>query len=199
MKTNVPGKITDSLVHAGAVPSEDRALYEYGVRQGIVLVINVVTFVLIGLLMGMVWQSIIFMLAYNPIRSYAGGYHAGTPLTCYLLSIPTIFAVLSGVKFVSWNGYLFSIIILSAGIVIMLLAPVEDSHKPLNGREKEVYKGRARIYSLILAGAAIILWFLGMKQTSLSIVMALGVAAVMLILGAVKNRNLFEKKRRNDV
>ncbi len=195
MKRNVSARITDSLVSAGAVPSEDKALYEYGIRMGIWMVINVATAVLIGLLMGMLWQSIVFLLAYNPVRTYAGGYHASNSFTCYLLSIPMMLAVLFGIKLVPWGNYILMTSLLCAVILIEILAPVEDSHKPLNGREKVVYKGRARFYSLILTGAAIILWFIGMKQSSLSIVMALGVAAVMLILGAIKNRVLLKEKK----
>jgi Membrane protein putatively involved in post-translational modification of the autoinducing quorum-sensing peptide len=192
--TNVPGKITASLVNAGAVPSEDKALYEYGIRQGLVLVINIVTLVMVGLLMGMVWQSIVFLLTYNPIRSYAGGYHAGTQLTCYLLSIPVMLAALFGIKLIPWSMSVVFIALIFTGITVLLLAPVEDLNKPLDKLEKAVYGKRARIALLLLSGAAIALWFAGMKQTSLSIVMALGVASVMLILGAIKNHILIEKK-----
>lgn len=194
MKNNVPAKITKSLIKAGAVPPEDSALYEYGIRMGFLLVINIATAVLIGLFLGMVWQCIIFLIAYNPVRTYAGGYHAGTPLACYLLSIPMVVAVLLGIKLIPWNGYICAIALFIALMIIVLLAPVEDRNKPLNEREKTVYGRRAGVYSAVLSGMAVTLWFAGMEQISLSIVMALGVAAVMLVLGAVKNSNYEEKK-----
>ncbi|MEL7656360.1 MAG: accessory gene regulator B family protein [Bacillota bacterium] len=194
MKNNVPGRITESLISVGAVPPEDKAIYEYGIKMGLFMVINVATAVLIGLMLGMIWQSIVFLLAYNPVRSYVGGYHASTQLNCYLLSIPMMLAMLLAIKLVPWNGYICILALLCAVVVIEILAPVEDPNKPLNEREKKVYKGRARIYSATLSGAAIILWFAGMKQISLSIVMALVVAAVMLILGAIKNRRIIEEK-----
>ena len=194
MKNNISARITDSLVEAGAVPTEDKALYEYGIRQGIVLVINIATAVLIGLVLEMFWQSIIFLLAYNPVRIYAGGYHARTPLACYLLSIPMMFALLLGIRMIPWNGYVCVIVLICIAVITEVLAPVADPNKPLNEREKIVYKGRARAYSAILTGAALMLWFAGMKQTSLSIIMALGVAAIMLILGAFKNRKIIIEK-----
>lgn len=192
---NVPAKIADSLIDVGAVPLEDKDLYEYGIRQGIILVINLATVVLIGLLMGMVWQSVAFLLAYNPIRSYAGGYHAGTQLTCYLLSIPMIFAVLLGIKLIPWNDYLFSIVIICAVITVCLLAPVEDANKPLDPLEKKVYGKKARIILAVLIVAAITLWFTDTIQIALSIVMALGVITVMLILGAIKNSYHMKKEK----
>lgn len=189
MKNLLPDKITDSLIKAGAVPPEDSALYEYGIRQGIFLVINIATAVLIGLFLGMAWQCILFLIAYNQVRSYAGGYHARTPLACYLLSIPVTTAVLLAIKLLPWNGYACAIVLFCSTVVIGFLAPVADPNKPLNEREITVYKSRARAYSAVLTGAAIMLWLAGMKQISLSIIMALGLAAVMLILGAIKDGN----------
>lgn len=194
MINNISERIADSLVDAGAAPSEDKALYEYGIRQGILLVINIATAVLIGLLLGMFWQSIIFLLAYNPVRTYSGGYHARTPLVCYLLSIPMMVAVLMGIKMLHWNGYICAIALFCAVVIIEILAPVADPNKPINEREKIVYKGRARTYSAVFFGAALMLWVAGMQQVSLSIVMALGVAAVMLVLGAIKNGKIIEEK-----
>lgn len=195
MKTNVPGKIADSLIHAGVAPTEDKALYEYGIRQGILTVINILTAVLIGLLLGMVWQTVVFLIAYTPIRTNAGGYHAGTPFMCYLLSIPMMLAVLSGIKFIPWNGYLVLIVIICAGIAVFLLAPVEDMNKPLDQLEVKVYKKRSRIILTILSIVAVILWFAGIKQSSLSIVMALGMIAIMLVFGVIKNRSLTNEEK----
>lgn len=195
MKTNVPGKIADSLVRAGVAPTEDKALYEYGIRQGILTVINIVTAVLIGLLLGMVWQTVVFLIAYTPIRTNAGGYHAGTPFMCYLLSIPMMLAVLSGIKFIPWNGYLVLMVIIFAGIAVFLLAPVEDMNKPLDQLEVKVYKKRSRIILTFLSIVAVILWLAGIKQSSQSIVMALCMIAIMLILGVIKNRSLTNEEK----
>lgn len=189
MKPRFSDRVADSLVEAGAVPTEDKALYEYGIRQGIFLVINIGTAVLIGLLLGMVWQCIIFLIAYNPVRTYAGGYHARTPLACYLISIPITTAVLLGIKLLPWSGYLCAIVLFCSTMIVVLLAPVADPNKPLNEREKSVYKNRARAYSAVLTGAATMLWWAGMAQISLSIIMALGLASTMLVLGAIKFGN----------
>jgi len=193
MKNNVPARITDSLVKASAVPAEDRELYEFGIRQGIFLVINIATSLLIGLFMGMIWQCIVFMLAYNPIRSYAGGYHAGTPLKCYLLSIPVIISVLFGISLIPWNGYIVVISVILTGIIVLLLAPVEDANKPLDEVETVVFGRRARIILAIVSLAAVALWFAGAEQFAPAAVMALVLISIMLILGAAKNKVL-EKK-----
>ncbi|MDD4565549.1 MAG: accessory gene regulator B family protein [Eubacteriales bacterium] len=190
MKTNVPEKITELLLRTGTITSEDKDLYEYGVRQGIILIINLITVVVIGLLMGMVWQSLVFMLAYNPIRSYAGGYHASTPLVCYLISIPFMLIILTGIKMIPWNGYICAAVLLFAGMVLFKLAPVEDLNKPLRQIEITVYRKKSRIIAVVLGCTAVLLWLTGLKQISASIIMALFVIAVMLILGVLKNNKV---------
>ena len=189
MRPKFSERVADSLVDAGAAPAEDKALYEYGIRTGFLLVINIATAVLIGLFLGMAWQCVVLLVTYNPVRTYAGGYHARTPLACYLISIPITAAVLLAIKLLPWSGYLCAIVLFCSTLVIGLLAPVADPNKPLNEREISVYKNRARAYSAVLIGAAIMLWWAGMRQISISIIMALGLAAVMLILGAIKNGN----------
>lgn len=189
MKNNISGRIADSLVSTGAAQAEDKALYEYGIRQGIFLVINIATAVLIGLFLGMAWQCIIFLIAYNPVRTYAGGYHARTPMACYLLSMPVTTAVLLAVKWLPWSGYLCAMVLFCSTVTIGLLAPVADPNKPLIEQEILVYRKRARMFTALLTGAAIMLWVGGFEQIALSIIMALGLAAVMLVLGAIKNGN----------
>ncbi|MDD3198830.1 MAG: accessory gene regulator B family protein [Eubacteriales bacterium] len=196
MKTNVPERITELLLHAGSITSEDKELYEYGVRQGIILIINLVTVIVIGLLIGMVWQSLVFLLAYNPIRSYAGGYHASTQLSCYLLSIPIITIILLGIKIIPWNEYICAVVLLFAGMVLFKLAPVEDLNKSLRQNEIVVYRKKSLIIAAVLTCISILLLLAGLTQISASITMALLMTAVMLILGVFKNNRVKVKEKK---
>ncbi len=188
MKTNVSDKVIESLIATGVVPLEDKALYQYGLEQGVFMIINALSAILIGFILGMLWQSVVFMLSYIPIRSYAGGYHASTQLKCYWLSNAVIFIVLMGVKLIPWNFSIILIISLCAAMIIFWLAPVEDLNKPLRQIEIVIYKRRARILFALLLSVAFLLWFAGNIQTSVSIVMALQLVSAMLVLGVLKNR-----------
>ena len=187
MKINLSEKIIESMVATGVVPSEDKDLYQFGLNQGLIMIVNVLSAILIGLILGMLWHSIVFMLSYIPIRSYAGGYHASTQLKCYWLSNALILAVLLGIKLIPWNGYILSAISLCAGIIIFWLAPVEDLNKPLRQIEIVIYKRRARFLFVLLLILTFLFWFAGKEQISVSILMALQVVSVMLILGVLKN------------
>lgn len=183
-------KIVDSLIANGAVPSEDRELYEYGIRQGSLMVINLVTALLIGMFMGMILQSIVFMLVYIPMRSYAGGYHASTQLRCYLLSIPFMLVALYGIRMIPWNAYICLGTLFLIVIVVYKLAPVENANRPFSEMEFKIFKKRARIIASVLCIAAIVFWAVGVKQIAASIIMALLMISIMLILGLLINNEV---------
>jgi len=146
------------------------------------MVINVLTFILIGYFLGMLWHSIIFMMSYIPFRTYAGGYHASTELRCYVLSCSLITIVLIGIKNIPWNGYVCLLMSLLAAIIVIWLAPVEALNKPLREPERTIYRKKSRILLFILLCAAILLWFEGSRQYSVSIIAASDVVAVMLVI-----------------
>jgi len=125
------------------------------------------------------------MMAYIPLRTYAGGYHAKTQLRCYVFSILMLSAAFGGIKLVHWTDRGYFIIILCSVIIIILLAPLESENKPFNENEKAVYRKRTHIILGTLIAIALIFWLSGLKSISISVTMALLVTALMLVLGKV--------------
>lgn len=78
---------TNKLIKYQIIKVEDKELYVYGFWQGGIFIVNLVTVIIIGLLFNMLWQSLVFMVAYGLLRPMAGGYHARTQYNCYILSI----------------------------------------------------------------------------------------------------------------
>lgn len=153
-------QLANLLIETGTIKSDDRDLYVCGIYQACLFILNIATTIVVGLILGMVWESIVFSLAYIPIRTYAGGYHSKTQLRCYLLSIAIITASLLAIKLIPWNGFICTVIILCAGLPVLFLAPVEDSNKPLDKQEKAVYRKRTYIILGVSVGIALLCWFI---------------------------------------
>ena len=179
-------KITNAIAQNGTIKAEDKELYKYGIQQGMMILLNLCTTLIIGAVFKMVWQSILFTAAYIPIRSYAGGYHSKTPQRCYIFSILMIIAVLWGMKYFNNTYFICIALLVFASIIILLLSPVEDKNKPLDKLEKRIYKKR----TLIILGieVLIILLFLVIDILSISfcMVIALFSLSIMLVLGRIK-------------
>lgn len=175
------------MIAAKIIIAEDKDLYVYGLQQGMLIAMNTLTVLAIGFYLNMAWQSMVFYLAFVPLRSYSGGYHAKTPLSCYIFSVVMIVAALLGIKLIPWNSFICYIVTICAGGVILLLSPVEDSNKPLDQVEIAVYRKRTHIILSILTVAALIFWFVDNQQLSISIITALIMLSLMLILGKYKH------------
>lgn len=180
-------KIIDHLAENGTINPDDKELYSYGLHQGLLMIANVLTTVVIGLVFGMFWSCIIFMVAYMPLRSFAGGFHARTQLMCYIYSIILTVAVLALVRFIPWTSLLCVIASIISGTLIAVLAPVEDQNKPLDSVEVRVYKKRALYILIVDLLAMLICLAFGFLNFSASISVSLLALSVMLILGKVSN------------
>ena len=129
----------DSLVQEGIISREDAGLYSYGLEQGLLLLLNIGTALLIGLLLDEFVACVIFLACFLPLRAMAGGYHARTPLRCYLLGMMLVTVALAAIKWLPWTmeGTVITAVIASA--IIWRLAPVEDENKPLDEKEKALF------------------------------------------------------------
>ena len=186
MSFSIAEKITKKLEASEIINSEDKELYTYGLVQGFSIIISIVTTAIIGIIFRMIVDVIVFTIAFIPLRLYAGGYHAKTQVRCYVFSIVMITAVLLGIRLIPWNDYIGFIVALGAGSIIVSLAPVEDSNKPLDQKEKTVYKRRTYVVLGILIMLVLAFWLMGLQQISVCIIMALTVLAFMLVLGKIK-------------
>ena len=184
---SVVQRLTNQFVVNGIIRDEDREIYYYGLYQGILIIANVVTTIILGFLFKMVWQSILFLVAYIPLRIYGGGYHAKTQSRCYLFSVVLTSLVLLAIKFIPMTDFNILGFAGVGGIIVLGLAPIGDSNKPLNQLEKGIYKGRASIILFIEILVAISL--LVLNFTDIAMVMSISVCTLgfMLVLGRIKS------------
>ena len=175
-------KLVDAMINIGTIHKEDKELYLYGGHLLIVTLANILTTICIGIFMGMFWESIMFMLTYIPIRIYAGGYHSKTQARCYMVSIFINGFAMIAIKWIIWH-----MLLIVSQIGIVALAPIDDNKKLLTDNEKRIY--RRNLYGLLCIINCIILIC---KVLSCLIIVncmmvALGIALIMLIVGKFKN------------
>lgn len=85
MFTKTSEKIAQKLKQNDTIDDEHYEICRDGLQQGLSVLLNIVTTILIGIMLNMLWQAILFTVLYIPLRSNAGGYHASTALL-YLFS-----------------------------------------------------------------------------------------------------------------
>ena len=185
--------IGQALVKKEIITEDDKELYVYGLRQGCVMLLNILTTFVLGCVLGAAWESMVFLFTYAPIRSFAGGFHAKTPMRCYLSSVLLITAVLLVIKYVAWTPLICCAGAAIAGSLIFLLAPVEDKNKPFSLKEEVVFRKRTRF--LLVGEISLTALFVGVGFLTVAacIVMSLITLSFMLFLGKIKNQ-ILEKR-----
>lgn len=184
---DIYAKVSYKLIANGNIKSEDREIYEYGLRQGAITLINLVTTVLVGALFHMLLYTLIYMICYIPIRMYVGGYHTNSQLRCYLFSIGLNTSVLILIRNLVLEKEVIIFLLFIAGATICLLAPIEDYNKLLAKDEVIVYRKKARRLVIVTMSISVILIALGYITQAKCIIISLLALSVMLIMGAIKN------------
>lgn len=147
-------KVVDRLLIDEGTEKEDYEIYLFGMEQLLTVIIDFLTAILLGVVFGEVIQTVIFVLSFMIMRSYAGGFHASTPFKCYLLTSLTIIIVLSVMKCIEADIAVLAGMLFVASMVIWLLAPVDTENKTIDDVEFVVYRRKTRIvWSIEVIGA----------------------------------------------
>ena len=189
MLKELSNKITKKLVDINIIEEADSELYEYGFWQGGVLIFNFITVILLGILFNMLLESVIFLIFYGVLRTIAGGYHARTQNTCYILSIILMIVVLIMLKTFPWNIILCCILTVLSISVIFILAPVQDENKLLDEIEKKFFKKLSRIISLLYGFIIFLLFLFNKNELAYCVVISLFKLTIMLVLGKIRNKS----------
>lgn len=187
MFNRIASQIADQLEASGIIESEDKSLYSYGLQQGLTILLNITTTIILGCIFRKVIQAILFTVLYMPLRRFAGGYHAKTPMRCYIYSSLLITLVLMLSQYLEQHFLMLIILSVLSAVAIALLSPVEDLHKPLDDTERWMYQKKA-IWTL---GIELVITLVSalLYLNSLLVIVALNLLTIVLlqIAGKVKN------------
>lgn len=185
----VSRKILDWMIRNDAMKSQESEIYLFGIHQGIMSTINIITTIIIAAIMHMLLEGVVFILAYMPLRSYAGGYHARTERTCYILSVVLSFTLLSVCKVIDMNWLLLFFLILSF-LIIWFISPVEDSNKPLENIEIIVYSKKCKKIIILEMMVLIACYLLQFDRIVRMICVAHIALSIIIILGVIRNHKI---------
>lgn len=187
-------KFAGELIKAGIISEADADVYIYGFFQNTMMLLNIVTTLLLGVLFKLLVPCILLNLAYIPVRINAGGHHASSPFKCYINSIIIIAVLLFIIKRVTIHTLMSIAILAISSVIILILAPVETENNPLDESEKSVYRKR----TIVILGIEIVAFiiFLVLNKSLIAEIIALGLftECLMLIMGHAKNHNLLMHK-----
>lgn len=189
---------TDRLFQNGAITEEEQELYIYGFFMLLSQLMYLVLACIFGLILGCLVESVIFYIAFQFIRRYAGGYHAATETRCEILSTLSIMACIVIIKLSKIYDFQNVLLIISAisSLCIFFLCPLDTPEKPLSDKEFKYFRKISWIVLFVIVVAIIVSYCFKFQFTFLPCCMSLILESILLISGKVQ-KSLRSKSARH--
>lgn len=192
-------KIIEKTMHFifkyGNVKEEDRDIYQYGLEITLIFILNICTILIISLFLNLFIESLLFLVCFSLLQSFAGGYHAMTHLRCFLMTMACWVIAVVSVPLI--EPFLILHIVFSAASLIMvfLLAPIQHKNYPMSDEKARRMKKIAR--TIVVMQCAVVLAIeifnpaLSVTASAISVTQLL--SAISILYAAMKNKKLKTK------
>lgn len=146
-----------AMVARNVIEKEKQQVIVYGLDLLFSSVISLMSFVVLGVILGKEIETLILLAIYIPLQSFGGGYHCETHFRCWLLMmvgyLVAVFGMMNLPSQLLWTGALMN------AYSFFKLAPVENPKAPFSER----FRGRMHccvmsLYFVALILAAGVMW-----------------------------------------
>ncbi len=175
------------MIERRMISEDEKELYLYGIQLLSEKLLGLCSILLICVFTGRLLQGAVFYMAYSLLRKYAGGYHAGRFITCYISSCLTVFICVM-LSFLPFAQITSLVLILISSPVVFVLAPAEHSAKPLEECEKHRYRKLTRIIAVCELCLFAVLYAFELYSLCFSMGCAFLLLSALLLLQTAINR-----------
>lgn len=187
MISKLSARLTDKLLSNGTIGDEDKELYIYGLFMLLSQFMFFIIACIFGLVSNCIIESIIFYIAFQFIRKFAGGYHASTETRCEVLSILSILACIVVIrlsKTYDIQTVLLLITTLSA-VCIFVFCPLDTPEKPLSDKEFKYFRKVSWIILFVIVVAIAVSYVFKFQMVTVSCCLSLILESILLAAGKI--------------
>ena len=162
----------------------------YGLEMFYLGVSKLLVVIVISLILGIFWQSVITLAAYNLLRQTAQGLHAKSSVKCMLSSLVFFIMLPWTAAHVAINPYLCIAAAMAIPFLAYLYAPSDTAKKPIiNKRVRERLKKKSIFRGMILTLLVILIPFPEIK-----VLITIGAYVALLYVLPVTYRIMKEER-----
>ena len=179
----------------GIIKKEDINVYQYGYTLIAEVIFNICISIILGIALDQIREVIFFLSMFIPLRSFAGGYHAKKAWQCIILSNSSIMMALGLADWLEKYNipmFIYLIVEIVLGVIIIHFSPVECRNKKLNLLEKNLYKKYTTEIFLIELLVVIIL-FIADKHIMVNVLFCVHIIQVISLLITNKKNNTLKQ------
>lgn len=185
-------KLVDKQILLGNIKCDEASVYRYGYTLLLERAINIIIVACISMVTKNYISVLLFLFAFIPIRTFAGGWHSKKFFLCTIFSNITI--ILATIVYSERKRFQLTLLIALEALLFIILAffsPVESPEKKLILKEQFMYK--KNVIFILMVHYTIEIFLYSQKSSGLivSFVYAHLVVAISLIISKIiKKRRL---------
>lgn len=180
---------------------EELDVYVYGVELVLSSALGILLILTLSVFFSMLWEGLLFFVAFTALRCYTGGYHCYTYLRCNTLYVGTfllcalLYRWLAPVTPAMWAVTIPSLLV--SGGIILKFSPVAHKNKPLSPIQRKGCRKKAAAVCAAIVAVAVVLLLTGVRQAfMLPLVLDLVSAAMLCELySQIKGGDTNEKSK----
>lgn len=188
--------IVKGWIKRNVITEEFEEWYTFGLYSFVSGIINIFMLVVLGIILGCINETLVYMTVFILSREFMGGYHCDTPLRCKITSIMIYLIVMSINYFNIFNNYILYMIIVGfifGNIVIYVFCPVQNHNKILEKTLQKKYKIISYfIYNILLiVGCGLV--YINSIYANI-VISTLLIVVIMAVIGYYKERRIYNVK-----
>lgn len=181
------GWLSRRMVERGIIKEEEQEIYQFGIRNGMIILLNVLTAFLIGLVTEKLLIVAVFTVSFMVLRSYTGGYHSDSRIFCYIGSNLVLFVpVYTEALFVRTEDSILCILLAIAVSIIMIFSPMHSKNRKLDEAEQKHFGRKARAITIVQLIVLGVLWYKEHESYAYAIYSSICITAVLMLIGKLQ-------------
>lgn len=188
MISKLSAKLTEKMLSSGAISDEDKELYIYGLFMLLSQIMFFIITCILGVILNCTLESVLFYIAFQFIRKYAGGYHASTETRCEIMSTLSILACIVVIRLSKTYAFQTVLLAVSAAAAgcISVLCPLDTPEKPLSESEFKYFRKISLIILFVIIAVITVSYIFRFKAMLVPCCMSLILEAVLISAGKIK-------------
>lgn len=180
--------LAEKMLSNGTISEDDKELYVYGLFMLLSQTIFFIIACVFGLILGCTLESIIFYIAFQFIRKYAGGYHASTETRCSIMSSASIFICIVTIRLSKIYDFQSVLLIATivAAVLIFALCPLDTPEKPLSKSEFKYFRKISLIVLFVIITVTAVSYAIKLKMLAVPCALSLILESILLVSGKIK-------------
>ena len=178
--------ILKKMIDYHIIDNDDKEIYIYGLNTGIMIIINLFTFLIFSYLMKELDMAIILLLSFIPLRSLSGGIHCSSKFVCYIVSNTTMLILLGLLECFRKRAWFILILATISGYYVFSKKVANSHNRNLDDYEIIFYSSSKKKIICLLFFIIIMLLLMHKFEYAVTIMCSIILSAVLLILDVKK-------------